>query len=221
MVHGHATFDPMIFLPINDLEVILAKAMAWVMLSWFVISCTSINEIKSNKTYTTKIQREGTVNVESRATGITSNRVGTATILSIPVGRIKAEGDTSASLMKSVGQALSAAGYNSKAAEGFRSADAAYLKAHVEDIRFGNFLFWSWGTIIVHLRLETRDNDLLWKTRIRTSVSVVNSYERTAVITMNRLVKAMADRFAQADFYVASNRIRRHNEFVEEPTGSQ
>lgn len=202
----------------------MARAMARVVMlvtillatSGQLAGCTSINEIKSTKSHTTKIQREGTVNVDSRATGITSNKVGMATILSIPVGRIKAEGDTSASLMKSVGQALQAAGYNSAATAGFRSSDAAYLKAHVEDIRFGNFLFWSWGTIIVHLRLETRDNEVLWKTRLRTSVSVVNSYERTAIITMNRLVKAMAERFSQEDFYLASNRIRRHNEFIDD-----
>ncbi len=178
-------------------------------------ACTTIDELKSTKSYTPKQQREGPVNVASRATGLDSNKVGKTTLLTIPVGAIKADGDTSVNIMKSVGQALSAAGYNKQNAS-FNSADAGYLRAHVEEIKFGNFFFSSWGTIVVHLRLETRDGALLWKTRLRSSVNAINNYDRTAVVAMNRLVKDMTKAFVQEDFYLATQRIRRHNEFLEE-----
>ncbi len=179
-------------------------------------ACTSIDELKSTKSYPPKLQREGTVNVASRATGIESNKVGKTTVLFMPVGSIKTEGDTSANIMKSVSNALSAAGYNSRGAS-FTSADAGYLKAHVEEVKIGNFFFSTWGTIILHLRLETRDGALLWKKRLRTSVSfVVNNYDRTAKVTMNQLVKEMSKVFVEEDFLLATQRVKRHNEFLED-----
>jgi len=178
-------------------------------------ACTTIDELKSSKTYAPKHLREGSVNVASRATGLASNRVGKTTVLTIPVGSIKADGDTSVNIMKSVSRALAAAGYNQQNAS-FNSADAGYLRAHVEEIKFGNFFFSSWGTIVLHLRLETRDGDLLWKTRIRSSVNAINNYDRTAVVAMNRLVKDMTKTFINEDFYVATQRIKRHQQFLNE-----
>lgn len=180
--------------------------------------CTSIDELKSTKAYTPKIQRDGAVNVASRATGLTSNKVGKTTLLTIPLGSIKAHGDTSANIMKSVGQALTAAGYNSDANTSYRSANAGYLRAHVEEIKFGNFFFSSWGTIILHLRLETRDGALLWKKRIRTSINAINNYDRTAIVAMNSLVKDMVKTFLEVDFYAATQRVKRHNDFLQEET---
>lgn len=181
-----------------------------------VNACTSIDELKSTKTYTPKVIRSGAVNVAARATGITSSHVGNTTLLlTVPLGTIKTRGDTSANIMKSVGQALNAAGYNAENSD-YTSADAGYLRAHVEDIEFGNFLFSSWGTVIIHLRLETRDGALLWKTRLRTSINAINNYDRTAIITMNRLVKEMTKTFAKNDFYQATLRVKRHNDFIKE-----
>jgi len=180
-----------------------------------VSACTTIDELKSTKQYSPDQKREGVVNVASRATGIDSNKVGSTTVLTVPIGSIKVEGDTSASIMKSVTKALEAAGYNSQGAT-FTSADAGYLRAHIEDIRFGNFLASSWGTIIIHLRLETLDGDILWKTRIRSSVNAINNYDRTAIVAMNKLVKDMSKTFAKEDFYQATQRVKRHNEFLNE-----
>ncbi|WP_158657724.1 hypothetical protein [Agarilytica rhodophyticola] len=178
--------------------------------------CTSIDELKSTKAYTPKVQREGAVNVASRATGLSSNKVGKTTLLTIPVGSIKAQGDTSANIMKSIGQALVAAGYNSDLKTSFRSANAGYLRAHVEEIKFGNFFFSSWGTIILHLRLETRDGALLWKRRVRTSINAINNYDRTAIVAMNQLVKDMAKIFVEDEFYAATQRVKRHNDFLKD-----
>lgn len=185
-------------------------------LGWLLSSCSSIDEIKSNKTYKPKIAREGSVNVASQATGIDSNKVGHTTLLTMKMGSIKVEGDTSTSIMKSVRDALEAAGYNAQGGASFSSADAGYLKAHVESIGFGNFFFSSWGTIIVHLRLESRDGDILWKTRLRASVNTINSYERTSRVAMNQLVKQMVKSFVAEDFYLATQRIKRHNDFIQE-----
>ncbi len=187
------------------------------LLALLLSGCTTIDELKSTKQYTPKQQREGSVNVASRATGLNDNKVGNTTILSLPVGRIKAQGDTRANIMKSVGVALSAAGYNAEDAS-FNSEDAGYVYAHIERIAFGNFLFSTWGTIIVQLRLETRDGELLWDKRIRTSVNAVNNYDRTAVFAMNRLVKEMTLSFVQEDFYSATQRVKRHSTFLEENT---
>jgi hypothetical protein len=177
--------------------------------------CTTIDELKSTKTYKSKVMRDGSVNVASRATGVSSGRIGSTTVMTIPVGSIKAQGDTSANIMKGVRKALTAAGYNSQDTA-FTSADAGYVRAHVENIEFGNFLFSSWGTIILHLRLETRDGALLWKTRIRSSVNAINNYDRTAIVAMNRLVKDMTKVFAKEDFYLATQRIKRFNDFLQE-----
>lgn len=178
-------------------------------------ACTSINEIKSTKTYTPKTQREGAVNVAARATGLNRNRVGKTTVLTVPVGSIKAEGDTSANIMKSVRQALSSAGYNSDDST-FNSEDAGYLKAHIQKIEFGNFLFSTWGTIILELRLETRDGEVLWNKRIRSSINAVNNYDRTAIVAMNRLVKDMTKTFTSESFFTATQRVKRHNDFLRE-----
>ncbi len=186
-------------------------------LAFLLSACTTIDELKSTKQYAPKQQREGAVNVASRATGLKNNKVGYTTVLSVPVGRIKAQGDTRANIMKSVRQALSAAGYNSDDAS-FNSEDAGYLSAHVERIQFGNFLFSTWGTIIVQLRLETRDGELLWDKRIRTSVNAVNNYDRTAVFAMNRFVKDMTWAFVEEDFYNATKRVKRHYDFLDENT---
>ncbi len=177
-------------------------------------ACTSIDELKSTKTYTPKTQREGTVNVAPRATGINRNVIGKTTLLAIPVGNIKAQGDTSANIMKSITQALSAAGYNNNQTASYTSENAAYIRAHVESIDIGNFLFSTWGTIILQLRLETRDGEVLWQRRVRSSVNAINNYERTASVAMNRLVKDLAKKFVSEDFYVATRRVKRHNDFL-------
>ncbi|MFL0801049.1 MAG: hypothetical protein K6L80_11400 [Agarilytica sp.] len=178
-------------------------------------ACTSIDELKSTKTYTPKTQREGTVNVAPRATGIDNNVIGKTTLLSIPVGNIKAQGDTSANIMKSIGLALSAAGYNTDSAS-YAAENATYLRAHVQSIKLGNFLFSTWGTIILQLRLETRDGEVLWDKRIRSSINAINNYERTASIAMNRLVKDLSKEFISEDFYITTQRVKRHNDFLNE-----
>lgn len=179
-------------------------------------ACTSIDELKATKAKPLDTQRDGPVNVASHASGIDSNKVGKTTVLFVPVGAIRAEGDTSANIMKGVRSALAAVGYNDTGAS-YRSREAGYLKAHVEEVKFGNFIFSTWGTIVVQLRLETRDGALLWEKRIRSSVSlVVNNYDRTAKVTMNRLVKDMSKAFVEEDFYLATQRVKRHNAFLEE-----
>ncbi len=187
-------------------------------ISTLLCACTSIYEIKNTRVYEPEVVRTGSVNVASRVTGLDSNAVGEVSILSFPVGTISAEGDISASIMKSVNDAIVATGYNSQSGASFNSVDAAYLKAHVEDMAFGNFLFSTWGTIIIHLRLETRDGDILWKTRLRTKVHTVSSYERTANKAMNRLVKDMVNIFSDDEFYQATQRIKRYNEFLQDNT---
>lgn len=194
--------------------------MGKLVLTCFIVgvlsACTSIDELKSTKSYAPKVQREGVVNVASRATGLDSDKVGTTTVLFVPMGSIRTEGDTSAHIMKSVGSALLAAGYNSQSSA-INSANAGYLRAHVEEVKFGNFLFSTWGTIILHLRLETRDGALLWKKRVRSSVSmVINNYDRTAKVAMNRLVKDMSKVFVEEDFLFATERVKRHNEFLQD-----
>ncbi len=180
----------------------------------FLCACTSIDELKSTKTYTPKKQREGTVNIAPRATGINNNVIGKTTLINIPVGTIKAQGDTSANIMKSVSQALTAAGYNNTETASYTSENASYIRAHVESIKLGNFLFSTWGTIILQLRLETRDGEVLWERRIRSSINAINNYERTASVTMNRLVKDLAKKFVSEDFYIATQRVKRHNDFL-------
>lgn len=213
-------------------------------------ACTSIDELKSTKIYTPKVQRNASVNVASRATGIKGNKVGYVTVLfpssntkvsstisdsssalvnklrsaaavpylSLPIGTITAGGDTSANIMKSIRKSLAAAGYNNANDAAFNSADAGYLRAHVEKVQFGNFLFMTWGTIVLQLRLETREGEILWEKRVRSSVTAVNNFNRTAVVTMNRLVKDMTKKFVRKDFYTASLRIKRHKDFLEEDT---
>ncbi len=193
------------------------KYLTFLFLATILVGCTSINELKSTKTYTPKKQRDGAVNVAARATGINRNRVGKTTMLTVPIGSIKAEGDTSANIMKSIQKALTSAGYNSDNST-FNSEDAGYLKAHVEKIEFGNFLFSTWGTIILQLRLETRDGEVLWSSRVRSSVNAVNNYDRTAIVAMNRLVKDMARKFTGKSFYSATQRVKRHNDFLKENT---
>lgn len=192
------------------------KACVLILAITFLSACTSIHEIKNTKVYDPKQVRDGSVNVASRATGIETDKVGKSTFLTFKLGSIKAEGDISASIMNSVNDAITAAGYNSQNGASFNSVDAAYLKAHVESMEFGNFFFGTWGTIILHLRLETREGDILWKTRLRSNVSTISSYERTARVTMNRLVKDMVDIFADEEFYRATQRIKRHNQFLQE-----
>lgn len=183
-------------------------------------ACTTIEELKSTKSYAPKTQREGSVNVASRATGVeAAAKVGKTTVLTLPLGSIKADGDTSSNIMKSIGVALAAAGYNQQSAS-FNSSDAAYVRGHVEEIAFGNFLAASWATIIIHVRLETRDGAILWKKRQRTHVVSLNNYDRTAVVAMNKLVKDLAQTFAEEDFYTATKRIKKHNEFINEDVAS-
>ncbi|MFL0811176.1 MAG: hypothetical protein K6L76_12235 [Agarilytica sp.] len=197
------------------------KALIALLLTLSLVSCTTIDELKSTKTYTPKTLREGKVNVDSRATGVSpADRVGMTTVLFIPVGGIKAEGDTSANIMKSVSEALEAAGYNSDDSS-YSSSDAGYLRAHVKEIEFGNFLFLpfaTWGTIVLNLHLETRDGEVLWSKRIRTSVSAINNYDRTAIVTMNRLVRDLTRTFSNDSFYQSTLRIKRYNEFLKEDT---
>src|SRR5690606_18802148 len=90
----------------------LMKATLGLLLCVALCTCSTINELKSSKTATSKTQREGTINVASRATGINSNKLGKTTVLTIPVGSIKARGDTSANIMQTIELALQAAGYN-------------------------------------------------------------------------------------------------------------
>ncbi|MFT5084280.1 MAG: hypothetical protein ACI9Y1_002334 [Lentisphaeria bacterium] len=181
-------------------------------------ACTSIDELKSTKPYTPKNTREGTVNVATHASGLTSDKVGETTVLTFGVGSIKVHGDSAGNIMRSVESALDAAGYNSQTDPKFASSDAAYIKAHVEKIKFGNFFGLSWGTISIHLRLETRDGALLWDARISSSVKRFSSYDHTAIVAMNRLVKYMAKAFVEEDFFTATQRIKRHNEFLNENT---
>lgn len=182
-----------------------------------VVACSSINELQNTKTPKNSTNKHtGAINVASRATGIDTNVVGRTTLLSIPVGRIKVRGDMSASIMKGVEDALRAAGYNDKYANDYSTDNAPYLKAHVEDIAFGNFLASTWGTVIIHVRLETREGVLLWKKRVRTSINALTNYNRTAAIAMNHLVSDLANAFSDEDFYQASQRIRRHEEFLNE-----
>lgn len=188
------------------------------LIAMLLSACTSIYEIKNTRVYAPKVLRDGSVNVASRATGLESNVVGKVTAFGDTLGEITAEGDVSASIMSSVNDAIVATGYNSQEGESFNSVDAAYLKAHVEDMAFGNFLFSSWGTVILHLRLETREGDILWKTRLRSKVHTVTSYERTAHKTMNKLVKDMITVFSSEEFYRATQRIKRHNEFLKDST---
>ncbi|MFL0803446.1 MAG: hypothetical protein K6L81_06985 [Agarilytica sp.] len=180
----------------------------------FLCACASIDELKSTKTYTPKKQREGTINVAPLATGIKNSLIGKTTVIFIPVGNIRAQGDTSANIMKSVSLALTAAGYNNNETASYTSENASYIRAHVESIELGNFLFSTWGTIILQLRLETRDGEVLWERRIRSSVNAINNYERTASVTMNRLVKDLAKKFVSEDFYIATQRVKRHNDFL-------
>lgn len=186
-----------------------------------LISCTSIDELKSTKTYSPKVQREGRVNVDSRATGIKStDSIGKTKVLFIPVGKVRAEGDTSANIMKSIRLSLEAAGYNAEGSS-YSSADAGYLRAHVKEIDFSNMMFLpfiTWGSIVLELRLETRDGELLWNKTHRTKVHAINNFDRTAIVAMNRLVKDLTREFARDSFYQSTLRIQRYNEFLEEDT---
>lgn len=184
----------------------------------WVSACSTIAELKSTKTYTPKTQQSGAVNVVSRATGVEGNWIGHTTVVFIPVGPIQPQGDTSTNIMKSIRKALLAAGYNSKGESTFNSAEAGYLHAHVEEIKFGNFLFSTWGSITLQLTLETREGEILWERRIRSSVNAINNYDRTAKITMNRLVKDITRKLVKKDFFTATQRIKRHNDFLKEET---
>lgn len=182
--------------------------------------CTSIHDLTPSKSPKVKDLRSGTINVASRATGIDTNIVGKTTLLTLPIGSIRTRGDTSAQLMQSVEVALQAAGYNNVATSPYSAKEGAYIKMHVEDIALGNFLASTWATVVVHVRLETRDGALLWKKRLRTSINALNNYNRTATVAMNELVKDMAEAFTEEDFYTATQRVKRHNDFINESSAS-
>ncbi|VUD64696.1 hypothetical protein TDB9533_03379 [Thalassocella blandensis] len=183
-------------------------------------ACSSVDEFSASKTPKIKQTRDGTVNVSSRASGVKGGRIGTTTLLTLPIGSIKARGDTSAQIMQGVELALEAAGYNNPQTQTYSAEEAAYIKAHVEEIEMGNFLASSWATLVIQLRLETRDGGVLWNKRVRTSVNALNNYNRTATVAMNKLVKEMAQAFVEEDFFLATQRVKRHHDFLREPVSS-
>lgn len=196
------------------------RIFVFLMVLGMMTACSSVDQFRASKTPDLKSTRHGTVNVSSRASGINSDRIGTTTVLTVPIGRIKARGDISAQIMQGVEQALVAAGYNDSQNQSYTAEDAAYIKAHVEEIEMGNFLASSWATLVVNLRLETRDGGVLWNKRMRTSVNALNNYNRTATVAMNKLVKDMAKAFIEDDFYLATQRVKRHHDFLQESVSS-
>ena len=189
--------------------------------SLLLSACSSVDQFSASKDPKLKQTRQGTVNVTSRATGVPEGSIGKTTVMLIPVGAIKVRGDTSAQIMQGVEQALLAAGYNDPKTQSYTAKDAAYIRAHVEEIKMGNFLASSWATLVVHLRLETRDGGVLWSKRLRTSINALNNYNRTATVAMNELVEDMAQAFIEEDFYLATQRIKQFNEFLQESASLQ
>lgn len=196
---------------------ILSKAFVGLSLFLLLASCVVVEDLKHSKSKPSKVQREGVINVASRATGVTTDKAGMLTLLYVPVASTQIKGDISANLMHSVDIALQEAGYNAESGSSYSSADAGYLKAHLKELKLGNFFAINTATVSLKLRLETREGEILWEDVVRSRVKALNNdYDRTTTRAMNRLVRAMSKRFSQDDFYRASQRVKRHNAFLSE-----
>ncbi len=198
-----------------------------IVLALATASACSINTIQHTKVKPTKIQRDGKVTVARKATGLTGGRVGFGRfpIFAIPVVPIRIDGDERLQIMASVQAALQAAGYNVDKSRAFSVLDAAHIKVHVNKLRFNNYtpliipLVPTWGIIKVHLRLEDKDGALIWDKEIEgrgSSLKFWDGYNSASRKAMHRLVKNMSESFASEEFYQASQRIKRFNNFSED-----
>ena len=134
---------------------ILSKVFVVLSLLSLLASCVVVEDLKHSKAKPSKIQRDGIINVASRATGVTTDKAGMLTLFYVPVASTRIKGDISANLMHSVDIALQEAGYNAEGGSSYSSADAGYLKAHLKELKLGNFFAINTATVSLKLRLET------------------------------------------------------------------
>lgn len=199
-----------------------------ILLALAISSACSINKIQHTKVSPTKVQRDGKVTVARKATGLSGGRVGFGRItpLAIPVVPIRIQGDERLQLMVSVQAALEAAGYNNDETSSYSVLDAAHLEVHVIKLRFNNSSMLAplipaiptWGIIKVHLRLEDREGATIWEQEVEgrgSSLKFWDGFNSASTKATNRLTKNMAKAFASDEFYQASQRVKRFNQFNE------
>lgn len=207
--------------------------LGFVLLS-HIVGCASISteQLKHSKLKPTKIQRSGNVDVATSASGNFDKSVGRNWAFALfPINAIYIDGDVGVQIMDSAEAALKAAGYNSAAKGTYNAADAGKLKIHVKDLSFDNHLYMpaivgagyrTPALIKLIIRLEDGNGALLWEGEVRSartnySWSWAGQRRRVKVSdTMNRLVKNMARVFSTKEFYRASQRVKRHREFIED-----
>lgn len=198
------------------------KVTAIVLLTISSIACVPIGQLQHTKIEPSENPRKGVINVDSRATGVPKGSTGMLQFLFIPIANTRLEGDSSASIMKSVREAVKAAGYNANKNPAYTAIDAAYLKTHVKKIKFGNFLALNTANIVLHHRLVSREGALLWEGETESWVSSSHrNYDRTAESAMNEQMSEMIELFSSEAFYQATLRISEHNKFLEEPNEKQ
>jgi hypothetical protein len=191
----------------------------------FCSACT-INQMKHDEVVIPDQVRSGSVDVAKRATGITSGRVGWGrfTPFYIPVAPVHIQGDVSEQLTASVAEALKAAGYNTPDGPRYSHVDTSILKVHVSKMKFNNYTWFipivpTWGDVELSLRLEARDGTLLWEKVLEgdsTNLIFWDGYNHAATGAMNELVEEMAIVFASDEFYDASMKLKKFNEFARE-----